>query len=215
MNIIIRVNDKISPTCVKWVTNKQEMVDKCLNSLIEKVTDQQIYFLVDQMDGSKFKKYGEVYEIDKGNKRETIDAMLDLGHNTAWETCLFLEDDYLWREGKSLKELENAILNFGAVTPYDHPDHYFHPTRRFHRLEPYYNRLYRNCITTTHTFGVRRDSFINHYPDFHYGDHDWQMWTKLDAVGVPIWSPIVSMATHLSEGHLALGYDWGKRYAAI
>jgi hypothetical protein len=216
MDVIYRVCPKLSETCVNWIDNKKELIFNCLSSFLKvKTLDIKIYFLVDQMDGDYLKPYGEVYKINHGTKRGSIEAMLDLATNLTNPEILFLEDDYLWREDTNIEELITAIKYFGAVTPYDHPDHYYHPVRKFHHIEPYRNRLYRNCITTTHTFGIRRDIFIKNREHFNYGEQDWQMWTKLDLVGVTIWSPVESMASHLAQGHLAIGYDYKKLYEKI
>jgi len=216
MDIIIRISPQISPTCVNWINDKQQLINTCLRSLLQIKTNQKIHFLLDNIDNDELYKIdGTVTHINKGNKRETISEMYKLADSLTDNKILFLEDDYLWRPDANLTDLEQAIDNFGCCTPYDHPDHYLHPIRKFHQLAVFNNQLYRNCVTTTHTFGVTRELFNKYRNWFDYGQHDWQMWTKLVTMGVTIWSPTVSLATHLAQGHLALTYNWQQLYQSL
>lgn len=212
MDIIIRISPKLSATANDFETDKERLVKTCFKSLYLAGGDNNFYFILDNCSWSKyFKKYGEVFEVNLGNKRGTIELMYQIALKGNQDTILFLEDDYLWREGAKLENLEEACKHFGVVTPYDHPDHYNGINKSF-LLEVFGNEIWRYSVTTTHTFAVRRNIFIDHFEDFNYGNHDWIMWTKLQIAGVHLWSPINSYATHLAKGHEALAYDWRKWY---
>jgi len=216
MEIIIRINPKISPTANDWAKSKEELMETCFTSLLA-VGGYVVkkHFILDNCPEDWiefFKVYGEVYPVNIGNKRSTIDYMFDLARDKCTEeVILFLEDDYLWRNDARLEKLEEAVKHFGAVTPYDHPDHYQSINKSF-LLNEFNGELFRYCVISTHTFAVKRQLFLDNWDEFHYGDHDWQMWTKLSTIGVNLWSPINSYATHLAKGHEALHYNWKEYY---
>lgn len=216
MEVIFRINPKLSPTVNNFTKNKEQLMETCFTSFlaIGGYTVQK-HFIMDNCPEdwlNFFKTYGKVYPVEISNKRKTIDLMFKIAlANTTDEVILFLEDDYLWRNDTRLEELEKACLHFGAVTPYDHPRHYLNENSYF-LLKSFDNKLWRNCQTTTHTFAVTRNILKENWHDFHYGNHDWQMWTKLSSVGVNIFSPVYSMATHLAKDCEALHYNWQEYY---
>jgi len=218
MEIIIRIHPKMSPTANDWAKNKEQLMETCFTSLLAVGGySAKKYFILDDCpeDWVKFfEVYGEVYPVKINNKRKTIDLMFDLARDKCTEEVVFfLEDDYLWRNDTRLEQLEKACLEFGAVTPYDHPDHYLAGDRSF-LLKRFDNSVWRSCVTTTHTFAVKRELLLKHWDEFHFGNHDWQMWTKLLTIGVDIYAPVYSMATHLAKDHEALHYNW-KEYFDI
>jgi hypothetical protein len=218
MEIIVRINPQMSPTANDWAKNKEQLMETCFTSLLA-VGGYAVkkHFILDNCPEEWvkfFKIYGETYEVNLQNKAKTVDLMFQVAlANTSDEIVFFLEDDYLWRNDARLEDLEKACKEFGAVTPYDHPDHYLVGNRSF-LLKIFDNKLWRSCTTTTHTFAVKRQILKDHWDDFHYGDHDWQMWTKLSMIGIDVYSPVYSMATHLAKGHEALHYNW-KEYFDI
>ena len=219
MEVIIRINPKLSITANDWAKDKEELMETCFTSLLG-VGGYTVkkHFILDNCPTDWvefFKVYGEVYEVDMGSKAKTIDKMFELAmDNCTDEVILFLEDDYLWRHDARLEDLEKACLEFGAVTPYDHPDHYLAGNRSF-LLRSFENAVWRSCITTTHTFAIRRQILKDNWDDFHFGDNDWQMWTKLSMIGIDVYAPIYPMATHLAKGHEALIYDFKNYYKML
>jgi hypothetical protein len=216
LTTIIRLSPNISPTCVDWVRDKFQMCKICYDSYLGAVQDFDVkeIFLLDncpQNYTNYFSQFGQVIEMKIGNKRKTIEIMYQEALKCNSKAILFLEDDYLWRPYVSLKNLTAACHHFGAVTPYDHPQHYHGFNPNF-LIKPFNGELFRHNLTTTHTFMVTKGLLQRYFDDFNYGLHDWIMWTKLQASGVNLFAPINSYATHLATNCIAYGYDFKGFY---
>lgn len=218
MQVIYRVCPFLSQTAVKWTDSKFEIFRKSLFSFIQAgVNTQDITFIADRctQDYVNLIKSNapdsKIEAVAFNVKRDSILYSFDYARKLN-DDLMIIEDDYLWRKNKRAYQIiKDALTRFDAVTPYDHPDHYDYLDKS-HHIEKFNNRLWRNCHTTTHTFAVKKEVFQNNIDDFYFGQHDWIMWTKLMNNGVNLFSPVCSLATHLADGHLAIGTDWKKRF---
>lgn len=123
------------------------------------------------------------------------------------EKVFLVEDDYLW-ETDAIKHIERALDELEIVSPYDHPAHY---TEERFRIEPKMmrlidNRTYRSAPSNTLTFATRASVIQENYENFSsYGVADDVIFRK---VGVAVWCPVPSLATHLVTGLLAPNKNW-------
>lgn len=209
MIAVIRVSPKLPDAGIPpfFGRDKWAMVQACHKSFLAAGGTEitKIYMLDDCPPTWQkyFKDYGQVYPGSWG-KKVSLYNTLEVGSQSG-DDCLFLEDDYLWRPN-TLQPMMAGLNNFGMVSPYDHPDAY-QPNEPM-QVYQLGNLIWRRCRTNTHTFAVKRDILINHFDDFHYGLHDWQMWTKLDIEGQRLYTPVISFATHLVTTKLAYNVNW-------
>lgn len=120
------------------------------------------------------------------------------------EPCvLFQEYDYLWLPDTGTS-LEEGVVYFDYVTPYDHPDKY--GIEGIVTAESITNRLWKETQSTTATFGTSKEIFTGEREVFNkYGYIDHSRW--LEVTG-KLCSPVPSLATHMCAEFMAPHIDW-------
>jgi len=123
---------------------------------------------------------------------------------------LFQESDYWYRPNIGATYLQ-AMKELGIVSPYDHPN--FYHNKELHkeecRIKLVDNHHFRTCERNTMTWGCH-SNIIKENLDIlnHHGYLDGQVWYDLLERGYPLWTPIMSFATHMVESCLAPGVSW-------
>ena len=132
----------------------------------------------------------------------TIDEIGKLEDN---DKVLICEDDYLWLPD-TLGKLERALDVMPMISPYDHPGHY---TEERFKNQPkkmvlFENHTFRSAPSNTHTFAAPAWVFKKHGEMIKtMGDHEF--FTK---VGIDLYVPVPSFATHCVEGLMAPNVKW-------
>lgn len=192
--------------------NKYEILEKCLNTFLNsRDTDCKITFLADSIDPEwtekRLRPYGEVIIPQTGNIEtftEQLDLVCQLGNE---EKVMIVEDDYLWRPN-TLKQIEDALDELPIIFPYNHPGHHTEP--RF-KDQPKRIRLingftYHDVPSNTLTFATKAYVIKQNYEKIRpFGVRDHELWQSL---GIDMWSPDLSISTHLVEGLLAPNVQW-------
>ena len=183
------------------------MVLACQKSFFKAGGTNPIYLLdncPDDWEG-ELAHYGEIIRGVWG-KKESLRKACEVGLFVD-DDILFLEDDYLWRPN-TIPSLIQALPKFGLVSPYDHPDFYSPDEPTATQIYKIGNVLWRKCPTNTHTFAVKKEILQKHFDIISADQFDWLMYSRLAVEGVPCFCPVPSFATHLNNGHIALGIDW-------
>lgn len=192
-----------------YKNDKRRLNELCLRKFIEAFdgVDYQIHYLCDHTDNyDELLKITPVpYKTEYSNEGINYTYMRSLELGLEYETdMLFQECDYYYLRGTG-QSVVNAIHKFGFMSPYDHPDKY--PGDAKMRL--FDGRHWRSAISTTMTYGVRKDKLKEHYETLtRHGYLDHQMWVELGARGETLWTPIPTIATHMVEDYLAPNIDW-------
>jgi len=208
MKVFYRSYPGLSSTPNPLGRDKNQIIKRCLDSFI-KAGGGDITFLVDRSTEEQigwFKKYGKVVHTGEGlmvNRNKAFEMAFELSNE---EKVLFLEDDYLWLPD-TMPKLEKALDTLRLMSPYDHPGHYLeerfkHQPKKMAMIE---NQTYRQAPSNTHTFACfastikqNRELFIETW-----GDHE--TFTEL---GIDMYVPVPSFATHLVTGLLAPNISW-------
>jgi hypothetical protein len=132
----------------------------------------------------------------------TVDLIAQVPEN---EKVMIAEDDYLWLPD-TFNKLERALDVMPMISPYDHPGHY--TEERFknqpRRMVLFENHTYRQAPSNTHSFAAPAWVFQKNAGMLKtMGDHEF--FTK---VGIDLYVPVPSFATHLVTGMLAPNVDW-------
>lgn len=192
--------------------NKYEIVEKCLNSFLNaRDNDCKITFLADSMEPEwvekRLKPYGEVIIPHTGNVEtftEQIDLVCQLGNE---EKVMVVEDDYLWRPN-TLKQIENALDELPIIFPYNHPGHHTEPRFRDQakRIRLINGFTYHDVPSNTLTFATKAYVIKQNYEKIRsFGVRDHELWQSL---GIDMWSPDLSISSHMVEGLLAPNHKW-------
>lgn len=212
MQVLYRISPFNSTHPSPMGNNKYENNEKCLNSFLNaNDNNSKIIFLADSLDPEwvekRLKPYGEVIIPQSGNV-ETFTEQLDLICNMGNEDkVMVVEDDYLWRPN-TLKQIEDALDELPIIFPYNHPGHHTEP--RF-KDQPKRIRLingftYHDVPSNTLTFATKAYVIKQNYEKIRpFGVRDHELWQSL---GIDMWSPDLSISTHLVEGLLAPNVQW-------
>ena len=179
----------------------------CLDSFL-KAGKAEITFIADRLTEEQrdmFGKHGKIVDCEEGmiaSRNKAFELACELDE----EKVLFAEDDYLWVPD-CLEKLELVLDELPLISPYDHPGHYLE--ERF-KNEPkkmilINNHTFRSAPSNTHTFACHA-SLIKENRDLFmktWGDHE--TFVKL---GVQMYVPVPSWATHLVTGLLAPNVNW-------
>jgi len=204
MKIVYRVSPYLSSNPNPLGTDKSYIIKHCFNSFKKCLGNRKLIVISDAVNlGS-----GEVILAKSGNV-ETFHQQLDYVCNLPnEEKVMLVEDDYEWKEN-ALDRIEEALNEFEIVTPYDHPGHY---TEARFRDQPKLMRLigsqiWREAPSTPLTFGCRA-YVIKQNIDLikSFGIRDHEMFVTLGELGLKVYAPIPSLATHLVTGLLAPGW---------
>lgn len=189
-----------------------EIVDKCLNSFLNaKDTECKTTFITNGLDSEwtdkHLKPYGSVIEAPLGNVEtftEQLDLVCQLGNE---DKILVCEDDYLWRPN-TLSQLAVALDTLPIIFPYNHPGHHTEPRfmdqpKRIRLVEGF---TYHEVPSNTLTFATKAYVIKQNYEKIRsFGIRDHELWQSL---GIDMWSPSYSIATHCVEGLLAPDVQW-------
>jgi hypothetical protein len=206
IDAVIRITPHLSPSKPpEWFKDKFELTKVCLASFIGAGKSNKTFLLDDcpKEYASYFRKFGNIHEGVWGKKVSLYKAY-EYAQKNYTGNILFLEDDYLWRP-HTLDIVEQGLMAFGFVSPYDHVGNYGDGIAKTIVVG---NTTWRLCSDNTHTFAVRSDIFQKNIEDFYYGLHDWQMYHKLAEHGIKGYTPMYSIATHLVDGLLAYNTQW-------
>lgn len=203
----------------KFAEDKFRVVKCCFKTFVKAFEDvkPKIHFLLDRCSGMYLDLIKETcpFEFtheftDYGHYNSQL-KVYNLAQESDDETLMFVEDDYLWKEGTGKYFIE-AIKELGIVSPYDNPDFYVtEPYRsRQEKIRLVNNWHWRTIMSTTMTFGITKVKFMYHRKIFDkWGPSDSPLWQETNDT---IWCPIPSFATHFVEGKLAPSIDWLKYY---
>lgn len=125
------------------------------------------------------------------------------------EKVFLVEDDYLWKPD-AIDVIEESLNYFHLVSPYDHPGHYIEDRFKYEpkQLRLWNGHVYREAPSNTLTFACNAwviKQNLEKIKSFGIRDHE-----MFQSLGVRMWVPVPSLATHLVTGLLAPGYDWLK-----
>lgn len=185
----------------------------CLKSFGKAFQDLQprVHFIADHCkhdydeDIQKLVPWAE-YEIEKTNTGINENFLLAARRALEADDDIFIQEcDYEFQADIGIS-LHNAIQRYGLVSHYDHPDKYPGETE----LEIFDSRHWRTAISTTTTFGVKKDLFKKHYNLFvAHGYLDHIKFVELrEKAGIKLWTPIPSMATHMVSDWIAPNVEW-------
>lgn len=212
MQVLYRISPFNSTHPNPMGNNKYENNEKCLNSFLNaRDTDCKITFITNALDSEwvdkHLKPYGEVVEAPTGNV-ETFTEQLDLVCNMGNEDkVMIVEDDYLWRPN-TLKQIEDALDELPIIFPYNHPGHHTEPRFRDQakRIRLINGFTYHDVPSNTLTFATKAYVIKQNYEKIRpFGVRDHELWQSLS---IDMWSPDLSISTHLVEGLLAPNVQW-------
>ena len=199
--------------------SKLKTVKTCFKTFVNAFKDvkPKIHFLLDRATGEYAELLKETcpfehtYEFTDYGRFTAGLKIYNLAQEVDDEVLMFIEDDYLWKEGVG-KYFVEAVKELGIVSPYDNPDFYVtEPYRsRQEKIKVLNNWHWRTVVSTTMTFGITKTKFMYHRQKFDlHGISDSPLWQD---IADTIWVPIPSFATHFVEGKLAPSVDWTKYY---
>lgn len=213
MKVFYRASSILSSNPNPLGRNKDFILETCFKSFLEAGGDKvELTVISDRLSEAHrkmFSKYGKLVDCEPGmvNSRN---KSFSLGCEEPNEDkIMFCEDDYLWVPG-CLERLEQALDIIKLVSPYDHPAHYLEERFKYQgkKMVLFENQTFRQAPSNTHTFGCRaslvkqnREIFLNTW-----GDHE--TFTKLGELGIEMYVPVPSWATHLVTGLLAPNVSW-------
>ena len=208
MKIFYRVSPYLSTHPNPMGTDKHEILDRCLASFLGAFPSDKfdITFIVDGLPLNNFAKYGKAIFAGPGNA-ETFHAQLDeIAKLPNEEKVFIVEDDYLWT--KDASEIVNALDVFELVSPYDHPGHYIEERfkNQAKRIRLHNGHTYRDAPSNTLTFATHAyviKQNLELIKTFGIRDHE-----LFQSLGIDMWIPVPSFATHLVDGLLAPNVDW-------
>ena len=128
----------------------------------------------------------QIIKHDKSGNQKTFSLQIDL---LSWQTdsdyVYFAEDDYFYFPHALEKMVgfmgENADVDF--VTPYDHPDSYYTPSRHErHLVRPFGDQYWRTASSTCLTFLTSRKNLLRTeslFRSFSAGNMDCPIWLAL------------------------------------
>jgi len=206
MKTFYRVSTHLSPNPNPLGTDKKYILDTCYKSFL-KAGGKNITFIANDMPDDWFPKGMPVVKVDKigsmANLAKVVEEVWKLPDN---EKVFIVEDDYLWLPD-TFDRIEKALDVLPIVSPYDHPGHYLedgfkNQTRKMVLID---NHTWRQAPSNTHTFACKAGIIkANDRLLLTSGDHEF--FTNL---GIDIYVPVPSFATHLVTGLLAPNIDWG------
>ena len=210
MKIFYRASSFLSSNPNPMGTYKPDILKRCFDSFLD---CDLVFGDLTIINGGLFEEDKKIFKdfpmIDspQGNI-ESFHKQLDLIAELPNEEKVFLvEDDYLWVPG-SIKKIERALDEFEIVFPYDHPGHYTeerfkHQPKRMVLLD---GQTYRDCPSNTLTFATRAyviKQNLDLIKSFGIRDHE-----LFQTLGIDMWIPVPSFATHLVTGLEAPNVDW-------
>jgi hypothetical protein len=203
----------------KFEGDRFRIAKTCLKTFVKAFEDikPEIYFMLDKCGKDylemiqKICSFKFTYDFTSyGNYASCLKQYI-LADQNKDDILMFVEDDYLWREGIG-KYFISAIKELGIVSPYDNPDFYISEPYRSRKedIKLINNWHWRTIQSTPMTFGITRDKFLLNRKLFDYhGPNDGSLWQEIPD---KLWCPIPSFATHFVNNLMAPSVDWSKYY---
>ncbi len=219
--------------------NKYELSKFCLRSFVQAFSTikPKIVFLMDECP-VKWEKMVreivpnawevEVVNVEKSGQDKSYLVQLELAREQSTqggsdfgvredEIVWFQEDDYYYLPGSEVGEkILSAVQELGFVNPYDHGEFYIQ--HQYHPSGPYEIKLvdehhWRTVRFNTMTWGTSVKLLKKHWETLiKYGYWDKPTWEAMLAKGVPLWSPIPTLATHMHSEWLSPGINWKEHW---
>jgi len=218
--IYYRISDRLSKNKPPIFKNdKFRLVKLCLKTFVKGLgnLESEIFFMFDRCPGNYLEMVKEVYKkkfkyefTNYGHYNSAL-KQYNMADESNDEVILFVEDDYLWKEG-SVKRLFNATKELKIASPYNNPDFYIQEPHKSQKIKTKVidKQKWRTVLSTTMTIGITKDMFKKHRTAFdNWGPSDTPLWTEVNET---IWCPVPSLATHFVEGKLAEGFNWMEYY---
>lgn len=196
MKVFYRVTHKLSSNPNPLGKNKQRIIDVCLSSF-KRAGESDITFIIDGDVGLK-----GIHTKKPGIVPSLLTALAEARKLPNEDNVLLCEDDYLWLPD-TLGKLERALDTLPLISPYDHPDHYTderfkHQPKKMVLIE---NQTYRQAPSNTHTFACKAWVIKQNYE--HMRSHGMEDHKMFSTLGIDMYVPVPSFATHLVTGLLA------------
>ena len=202
--------------------DKIHLAQLCLRSFVEAFGELKplVVFLLDScgeewdtMIKSEM-KCGYLVEHLESNQNDSYLHQLDSAKDVR-DYVLFQEDDYVYLPGAGQKLLDAMkVLEF--VNPYDHREFYTR-TSKFHK-PPFDIKLvgeqhWRTIDFCTMTYGCHSDRIVKYWDTLHErGFWDKDTWDLMAKEGAKLWTPILTLATHMHRDFLPPGINWEERF---
>jgi len=198
--------------------DKRKLNELCLKSFVMAFRDVNpyVYFLMDYCDESyiemleKLVPFNFTYQLTNIGINNTALRAYEVAEESDDDVILFAECDHLWRPSVG-KNFYNAVMKYGLVSPFDHPDFYnrYDIHDRYNEIDVLDNQHYRTATRNVMTFAMTKGVFEDSKDILKkYGYLDDLVWGELKERGHKLWVPIPSMDTHLVEGLLSPGIPW-------
>lgn len=210
MKIFYRATSVLSSNPNPLGKNKDIILDVCLKSFI-KAGGKNITFVIDRMSDDWIKrlsKIGDIIYSEPGlesSLRLVYDEVIKLPND---EKVLLCEDDYLWQPD-SVEMIKWSLDEFELISPYDHPGHYIEDRFKHQpkQMRMFFNQTFRQAPSNTHTFACKAYVIKQNYNKFYsLGMRDHELFSTL---GIDMFVPVPSWATHLVCGLIAPNVKWG------
>ena len=172
--IAYRIYPNISKETAIFNENKYKLAEFCLKSFKESLgtLKVKIWVLLDNCPKeyeSLFKNYFDqdnlvIMNLDAIGNRATFNLQIEiLSHQNDSELVYFAEDDYVYLPNQFIKMIkffkQNRDVDF--LTPYDHPDYYYHQLHRYKStIKASAFHHWRTIATTTCTFLTSKTNLL-------------------------------------------------------
>lgn len=219
MTIFYRITSKPSKNVRPFFqSDKYSLVEFCLKSLVMafRQVRPKIVFIFDDVPNNWLELL-ELVPFDndvvrvKGDQNSTYTMQLDLAQKEK-EYVFFAEDDYYYTPQAGSILLE-GMKELPFVNPYDHLEFYTKPEYHFGTFDIKLTKSshWREDKFNTMTFGGHSDNFRKNMGVFKkHGYWDKPTWEELSSIGVKLYSPMPSVATHMDKEFLSPIVNWDE-----
>lgn len=212
INLIYRLCENETDGNIKSVRPSWFSKEKCLKSFLNAVEfarDQidKVIFVHDGPEGILFNQIPKEFEIVKihnNNNAASISKILDVATDIGGN-LYFIEDDYLHMP-ESISKIDIVLPELKLVTGYDHPskytDQYSHQYRFTLEKKNIFNSAsnmnWQTSEFTCYTFAIEESTYKEFASMIRSKTiNDIQLFVELNNRGVPLWSSIPGLATHV------------------
>jgi len=196
---------KIAKTCFKTFVGAFKDVKPKIHFIFDNC-GKEFLEMVQELCPFKF-----TYEFAQYGNYNSCLKQYNLAQENKDDVFLFIEDDYIWKEGVGKYFIE-AVKELGIASPYDNPDFYISEpfVSRKESIKLINNWHWRTIQSSPMTFGMTREKFIanRRILDYH-GPNSSVLFAEIPD---KIWCPIPSFATHFVKTLMAPSVDWSKYY---
>ena len=213
--------------------DKINLARYCLRSFVDAFKEVRpvIHFILDNCDEKWDKMINEVvpwttltHHIDRidntppmGYDHTSYYKQLEMAREID-DYVLFQEDDYVYLPGAG-KKLSEALKVLEFVSPYDHLEFYTR-NKEFH-LPPFDIKLvgdqhWRTIDFNTMTWGCHSSRLNTYWDTLHLrGCWDKDTWDEMGKKGAKLWTPILSLATHMHKDFLSPSINWEEIFNGL